>query len=222
MPKLLLFSLVVLVMMTACGKEDPEVQSPTETTVTEDNSEQAVDEPSVEQEVDPADFFMPDASIASFLGEGNEYASFTLRTVYMDATHVAVYEDNGGTVMLKVYRIGKDEIVLVKEQAEFYEEYTATAEELEALEPVRTYLAFPLEAGDVVDEQTIFETDALVETPFKKFEQVIVLEREETDDSVNKTYFAKGYGEIKREFRMQEEGQEEFVVTSVLEDIKTE
>jgi len=172
--------------------------------------------------LDPSAYFMPDGSTASFLGEGNEYASFTLRTDYLEDDHVAVYEDNGGTVMLKVYRLGEDAIELVLEQGEFYEDYAATAEELEALEPIRTYLSFPLETGTAIGQRTVVETDAVVETPFQDFEQVTVLESEETEGSVAKTYFAEGYGEIKREFRMQEEGQDEFVVTSVLEELETE
>lgn len=230
MPRIVIYSLTLLLLMGACGNEDPEVQIPpgSDTNVTADDperAEEAVDEPAAEEEeatVDPYDYFMPDGSTAAFLGEGNEYASFTLRTVYLDGEHVAVYEDNGGTVMLKVYRLSEETIDLVMEQGEFYEDYSATAEELEALEPIRTYLTFPLEIGTVIGERTVIETDAAAETPFENFEQVTVLESEGEEGSIVKTYFAEGYGEIKREFRMQEEGQEEFVVTSVLEELETE
>ncbi|WP_223634259.1 hypothetical protein [Planococcus sp. 4-30] len=230
MPRLLSCSLALVLLLGACGNEEPEVQIPpgSDTNITADDperAEEAVSEPASEEEaatVDPYDYFMPDGSTASFLGEGNEYASFTLRTVYLEGEHVAVYEDNGGTVALRVYRLSEDAIELVEEQVEFYEDYTATREELEALEPIRTYLTFPLESGTVIGERTVVETDATVETPFKNFEQVVVLEREGEEDSLSRSYFAEGYGEIKREYRMQEEGQEEFVVTSVLEELETE
>ena len=230
MTRLMVYSLALLLLLGACGTEEPEVQIPpgSDTNITADDPEQteeAVNEPASEEEavtLDPYAYFMPDGSTASFLGEGNEYASFTLRTDYLEDDHVAVYEDNGGTVMLKVYRLEEDTIELVLEQGEFYEDYTATAEELEALEPIRTYLTLPLESGAIIGEWTVVETDAAVETPFENFEQVIVLESEGADGSIVRTYFAEGYGEIKREFRMQEEGQEEFVVTSVLEELETE
>ena len=230
MPRLVIWSFALILFMGACGTEDPEVQIPpgSDTNVTADDperAEEAADEPAAEEEiatVGPYDYFMPDGSTATFLGEGNEYASFTLRTVYLEGEHIAVYEDNGGTVMLKVYRLSKEKIDLVLEQGEFYEDYSATAEELEALGPIRTYLTFPLEIGTVIGERTVIETDAIVETPFENFEQVTVLESGGEEGSIVKTYFAEGYGEVKREFRMQEEEQEEFVVTSVLEKIETE
>lgn len=230
MPRAIVCSLAMVLLMGACGNEEPEVPTPPEsdagiTAEDPERAEEAVGEPAAEEEeamADPYEYFMPDGSAASFLGEGNEYASFTLRTVYLEGEHVAVYEDNGGTVMLKVYRLGEDIIELVLEQGEFYEDYTATAEELDALKPIKAYLIFPLKTGTVIGEQTVTATDAAVETPYENFEQVVVLESEETEGAIVKTYFAEGYGEIKREFRMQEEGQEEFVVTSVLEKIETE
>jgi len=225
MQKLIAFILSVLLLLVACGTESSEEpNSPDEdgklTEEGSENGEKPEEQPAAN--VDPHDFFMPDASIATFLGEGNEYASFTLRTVYMDDQHIATYEDNGGTVILKVYRVGENEVELVKEQAEFYEDFVASSDELEALQPIRTYLTLPLEVGTVIEDWTVTETATTVKTAFQNFENVSVLESEETENTINKTYFAEGYGEVKREFRMQEEGQQEFVVTSVLESIDLE
>ncbi|EGA88894.1 putative lipoprotein protein [Planococcus donghaensis MPA1U2] len=227
MLKFMSFTLAILLLLTACNSESSEEQqSPEEdSNLIEEGSENAVEEQTDDEEtvyIDLSTFFMPDTSTATFLGEGNEYASFTLRTVYMDDQHIATYEDNGGTVMLKVYRVGENAVELVKEQTEFYEDFVASSEELEALQPIRTYLTLPLEVGTVIENWTVTETDATGETPFQKFKNAIVLESEETENAMNKTYFAEGYGEVKREFRMQEEGQEEFVVTSVLESVEIE
>lgn len=226
MPKIT-FVCIFLLLLTACGTNSSYEQNLPEldNQVTEENEKDPVGESTSEEESateEPFEFFMPDASTATFLGEGNEYASFTLRTVYLDDEHIATYEDNGGTVTLKVYRISDNAVELVKEQAEFYEEFTTSSEELEALEPIRTYLRFPLEVGMVIDDWAVTEKNANVETPFENFENVIVLENEEAENILNKTYFVEGYGEVKREFRMQEEGQDEFVVTSVLESIEME
>lgn len=226
MPKIT-FVCILILLLTACGTNSLSEQNPPEldNDVTEDNKKDPVGESTSEEELaieDPFEFFMPDASTATFLGEGNEYASFTLRTVYLDEEHIATYEDNGGTVILKVYRIGDNAVEIVKQQAEFYEEFTASSEELKTLQPIRTYLTFPLDVGMVISDWTVTEKNANVETPFENFENVIVLENEEAKNTLNKTYFAEGYGEVKREFRMQEEGQVEFVVTSVLESIEME
>lgn len=71
----------------------------------------------------------------------------------------------------------------------------------------------------MIEDWTVTETATTVKTPFQNFENVSVLEREETENTINKTYFAEGYGEVKREFRMQEE-QDEFIVTSVLKSVE--
>lgn len=58
-------------------------------------------------------FFPPDGSTAYFQGEGNEFAGYTLRTTFLDAEHIAQLEDNGGVVLLKIYRITNTTIDLV-------------------------------------------------------------------------------------------------------------
>ncbi|ANU13844.1 putative lipoprotein [Planococcus halocryophilus Or1] len=221
MLKLIAFILALLLLLVACGKESSEEPNSLDEggKLTEEGLENG-EEP--EEGIDPYDFFMPDASTATFLGEGNEYASFTLRTVFLDDKHIATYEDNGGTVVLKVYRIGDNSVELVKEQAEFYEDFAASSEELEALQPIRTYLTLPLEVGTVIGDWVVTQSNGVAATPFESFENVIVLENEETENTINKTYFAEGYGEVKREFRMLEEGQDEFIVTSVLESVEME
>ncbi|MDE4086036.1 hypothetical protein PO902_13405 [Planococcus maritimus] len=119
---------VALVLTVAgCGTQD---------TVTEEAAEESVQEDAVQEEaaseetpadstsgdshdseeaiVDPYDYFLEDGSTARFEGYGNEFAEFTLRTDYMEANHVATYEENGGTVVLRVYRLLDDRIELVK------------------------------------------------------------------------------------------------------------
>ena len=60
-----------------------------------------------------ASYFPPDGSTAYFQGEGNEFASFTLQTTYIDTQHIAQVEDNGGVTFLKIYRITDMAIELV-------------------------------------------------------------------------------------------------------------
>lgn len=215
-----------LLVLGACGDEEPnmpEVGTPeTETEIPEE-----IEKPVEETENDGEEaeesslsaYFMENGTTAHFKGEGNEFAELDIRTNYLEDNYVAVYEDNGGTTMLRVYRLTDERIELVEEQPEFYEEYTATAEELDALEPISTYLEIPIELGDRVKDMEVMELDATVETPYETFENAVVLEQESEDGSLNRSYLVEGYGEVKREFIM-EEGEEAFTVTSSLETIE--
>lgn len=196
------------------AEEDSAVEEPAEEPAEEEAAENA--DPI---EMNPFAFIMENGTTAHFKGEGNEFAEIDLRTDYLDDEHIAVYEDNGGTTMLSVYRVSEDKIELVKEEPEFYEEYEASSEELQALEPISVYMEFPIVEGDAIDGRVIVETGATVETPYSTFENVIVFESKGDDGSINRTYFAENYGEVKREFIMEENG-EAMTVTSTLESIE--
>lgn len=228
----------LMLLLGGCGNDEPDVQSPpdSEANGTEDEPEEA--EPVEEQEepaeeepeepaeepgdepIDPLSFFMSDGSTAHFEGVGNEYATLVLRTDYLEEGYVAQYEDNGGTTTLRVYRLSDDRIDLVKEEGEFYDDYTPTFEELEALEAIATYLEFPLEEGNTIGDRTVIETGATVETPYETFEDAIVLESTSQENATNRWYYVEGFGEVKREYVAQEEGEEEFSVTSSLESVE--
>ncbi|MFD1030217.1 hypothetical protein [Metaplanococcus flavidus] len=229
--------LTLMLLLGGCGDdtpegpEEPEVQLPpgSDTNVTDEDPEdveeaEEPEEPAGKEpdsdEIDPLSFFMDDGTTAQFEGEGMEFATLTIRTDYLEEDYVALYEDNGGTTILKVYRLADDKVELVKEEPEFYDDYNPTSEELEELEAVSTYLEFPLEEGNTFDDRTVVETGATVETPYETFKDAIVLESEESENATNRWYFVEGYGEVKREFITQEEGEEEFTVTSSLESIE--
>lgn len=215
-----------LQMLGACGDDEPnmpEVGTPeTETEIPEE-----VQKPVEESENDSEEgeesslsaYFMENGTTAHFKGEGHGFAELDIRTDYLEEAYVAVYEDNGGTTILRVYRLTDDRIELVEEQPEFYEEYTAAAEELNALEPISTYLEIPIELGDRVKDMEVVELDATVETPYEMFENALVAEQESEGGGLNRLYLVEGYGEVKREFIM-EEGEETFTVTSSLETIE--
>ncbi|WP_422122366.1 hypothetical protein DHX103_11195 [Planococcus sp. X10-3] len=223
--------LALMLLLGGCGNDESEVQSPpdSDANVTEEEPEEvegteepedpAEEEPS-DDSIDPLSFFMADGTIAHFEGVGNEFATLTIRTEYLEEGYVALYEDNGGTTMLRVYRLSEDRVDLVKEEGEFYEDYNTTFEELEELAVISTYLEFPLEEGNTMGDRTVVQSGAIVETPYETFEDAIVLESKGSEDTTNIWYFVEGYGEVKREFVMQEEGEEEFRVTSSLESIE--
>ena len=226
--------LVLLLALGACGDDappEPEVQIPagSDTNVTEEDPQQveeAIEEEASEEELgeneekntDPYAFFMEDGTTAIFQGEGSEFAAISIRTQHLEGNYVALYEDNGGTTILRVYRLSEDKVELVKEEPEFYDDFTATSEELEELEPLSTYLEFPLEEGKTMDDRTIVGIGETVETPYDTFEDAILIESE-NEESTNRTYLVESFGEVKREFITQE-GDEEFIVTSSLEAIE--
>lgn len=206
------------------NEPDTSVEEPddTDTTTEEPNDKDTtVDEPN-EQEPDKkslSDFFMSDGTIAKYAGEGNEYASYRSRTQWHNDNTVSIFEENGGTTMLRTYRIKDDVIVLIKEQGEFYDEFNPSDEELDSLSPLSTYLQLPLEKGTTFNNWKIISVNEEVETPYQTFTDVIVVEKNEDIGSINRKYLAENYGEIKREF-ISIEGDQEYIVTSTLESVE--
>lgn len=220
-------SLGLLLLLSACGSL-PSMQGTVDTNVSAEEVQAVSNDTKAEakkskedcnHEVDAYAYFMADGTTAHFKGEGNEFATLTIRTNYLEENHVALYEDNGGTRVLRVYRLSEERIELVKEEAEFYDDYNPTLEELQALEPISTYLEFPLKKGDIIDGRTIVDTQATVQTPYKTFKRAVVFESESEGGGLNRSYFVEGFGEVKREFIL-EEGEDTFTVTSSLEKIE--
>nr|WP_106778913.1 hypothetical protein [Lysinibacillus timonensis] len=54
-------------------------------------------------------FFLQDDSTAYFQGYGNEYASYTVHTKWLSDRYVALTENNGWAVILKIYRIADEQ-----------------------------------------------------------------------------------------------------------------
>lgn len=223
-----LFGVLLLLMMGACGTSVPgpetEGDPPAEEDLEgyedmEEEEESGGDSHEESADIQLSDYFMPDGSIAYFEGFGNEYAQLNLRTVFLENNHVAVYEDNGGTVLLSVYRLTDNRIELVLEEGEYYDEYRPNAAELDALEPISVYLEFPIEEGQSIGDQTVIETGASLETYYGTFEDVFILEEIFESGGVNKTYFAEGYGEVKREYRANADDPDEYAITSILKRI---
>ena len=75
--------------------------------------EEVVEEPELEP-VQFSNFFLQDGVTAKYLGEGNEYASYLARTQWHNDNTVSIYEDNGGTTLLRTYRISDESIDLIK------------------------------------------------------------------------------------------------------------
>lgn len=167
-------------------------------------------------------YFKPDKSTATFLGEGNEFATYTEKTTWISDQYVGTIIDNGGVTTMTIYKISTDTIEKI-----FFEPIDVPAEEatfpdleqLESMQPLETYLATPIKEGTTFGKWTIVEVGTTLETPYKTFENVFVIE-DVQEDYVNRKYFAENYGDIKSEFIMQTDEDEPFIVTSTLEKME--
>lgn len=169
---------------------------------------------------DPAmmDFLLPDNSKAHYEGTGNEYAELDVQVYHPYEEYVMIYENNGGSLLQKLYKVEKDRILTLDERHVDVKENSPPIAELEKMEVTGVYLQKPFEEGASFGRWTIVDSDATVDTPYRKFEHAIVIE-EKGDNFINRKYFVEGFGEVKRESVMKSEGQEDFIVTSSMESV---
>ena len=165
-----------------------------------------------------SDFFLPDGLRAHFLGEGNEYAEMDIEVTRLFNHYVVMHVSTTGAVSRQIYKLESDKI-LTLEQKEFDgNSILPTLDEVQVMDPIGIYLQKPFTEGATFDGWVITETEATVETPYKRFNNALVLERN-TDGFVSRRYFVQEIGVVKTEFFQESEG-EESAVTSTLESIE--
>lgn len=222
--------LLCLLIVSACSKANKDdvtaldesggsgESSPVEEMDSEKGESTSEVKESNDEEIDMLSYFLPDGSQAHYEGVGNEFAEFNIDVTYLPDSIVMVHENNGGVLLRKIFRVEQDRILKLDESPVQVEDDVPSAEELGKMEVNGVYLQKPFEKGATFERWTIAETDATVETPYRTFDNVIVLE-EEDKDFVNRKYFAEGFGEVKRESVMVTSDQDDFVVTSSLEAV---
>lgn len=213
MQKLVLLLIPILVLF-ACTNEQPIVK---DTTHNEDKSTVSEGLP-LETANDLGQFFMADQTSANFIGQGNEYASYTLKTIHLSDDYVVTYENNGGTVLQRIYKITDEKVSILAENEEAYDEKTPTLEELNTMQEKKVYLVAPLTVGSEFDGWKVTSTNETVQTNVQTFTDVIVMEKIDEQNTIVRKYFAKDFGEIKREFIMNMEG-EETIISSTIDQI---
>lgn len=174
------------------------------------------EEPKEEQQpedISLKDFFpLTEGTKWQYLGEGNEFASFTSEVLFVKEDRAQVMENNGGTVSASVFKVTDDEIVRIFFKGEEYDETNFLDEEPN---DNLVILKKPLKVGTKWETthgtREIVETDAIVDTPAGKFEDCIKV-RISLDTSTSFEYFKQGIGMVKREFIY-----EDTIVTSTLE-----
>ncbi len=163
-------------------------------------------------------FFKEDGSTAFFEGEGNEFASYTEQTFWLNSNYVHVRVDNGGAIMNKVYRITNEAIELVFREVEGVAQFDLAA--LDTYPVLATILKVPIEVGQSEDKWTIRAIDAQVDTPYKMFDNAIIIITED-ENSTETNYYIRGYGLVKSVTEMMN-GDEVYTVSSTLRQLKME
>ena len=162
-------------------------------------------------------FFKEHETKATFIGEGNEFASFSEETVWLTDHIVQTSIDNGGVFMYSIYRITDEAIELVYEGVT---EPTMTVGDIAKLPVIELYLALPIEQDTSFGAWTITDVNSTVDTPFKPFTDVIEVMKE-TDDTKSYRYFAPGFGLIKQ-VESLETADNLIEISSTLEEISYE
>lgn len=188
-----------------------------------ENQQEQHEEEEPKEEQQPEDislkefFPLTEGTKWQYLGEGNEFASFTSEVLFVKEDRAQVMENNGGTVSVSVFKVTDDEIVRVFFKGEEYDKTNFLDEEPN---DNLVILKKPLKVGTKWETthgtREIVETDAIVDTPAGKFEDCIKV-LISLDTSTSFEYFKQGIGMVKREFIY-----EDTIVTSTLEkyDIK--
>jgi hypothetical protein len=211
MKKWLIFLLSSFWLMGGCVAE--EVEQP--------KNEQNTPPPdSEEQTISLLDFFPNKPLEKQFLGIGNEYAQYNERFYEKVGDYVPAIIDNGGTRLLRIYKVTEKEISIVYEQAEFYEETIPSIDSLEPSFQSKPLLSLPLKVGKNIDGWEIVKINDTITVPFAKFNDVVVLEKTNEDGSINRQYWAKEYGKVKDEYTLEEDNGNIYNVISELQAIK--
>lgn len=221
--------LCFLLFLSACGfttettmnegSNQNEKTNDEEEVINKDSENEQPDINSDDEAIDLSNYFMKDNSIAKYLGEGNEYATYSARTQWHNTHTVSIFEDNGGTILLRTYRITDDAIELINEQGEFYGDFNPTNDKLDAMPKISTFLQLPIVKDKEFDGWSIIEVGLTLETPLQEFNNVIQIQKTDATGSIQNRYIVENFGEIKREFIMNEEDSE-FSVTSTIESIE--
>lgn len=208
-----------LFLLLGCTSQNPEkpsdnnpIPSPIETDVGDD------EENTISASL--LDYFPDKPIVKGYLGTGNEYAQYTETFYQKEGEYIPSIIDNGGTRVLRIYKVTEDEISIVYEQSEFYNE---TIPSISALEPAfqsKPILTSPLELGGMNGEWKIVDINHTLKVPYKEFNHVLVIEKTNTDGSVNRQYWVKQLGKIKDEFIIEEENGDRYEVTSELQTAK--
>lgn len=183
MKKIIALILIILMLITACENN---------TNTPPDNNNQ--DEYSVK------DYFpVTENTKYSYLGEGNEFASYTMYIDYINGNRFQTRTNNGGTETIRVYEFMDDRLVELYSRSETYFREDFTKREFKD--------------GDVILKLPYTGELKQIVTQHGNFDAIEVTTENNNSTSIN--YYAKDVGLVKSVFK---NGNSE--VSSTLSDIE--
>jgi len=155
----------------------------------------------------------------SYKGEGNEFASIKRKNMFIEDNYLQFTEDNGGTVVVKIYKVNEHQISEVYRQGEFYEENNLITKVKEKENINQVILKAPLKIGNSWNtnnqKREIVGIERKVKVPAGIFYHVIKIKINYKDsENIGYEYYAPNIGLIKTEYR-----GEDFVIRSLLESL---
>lgn len=161
-----------------------------------------------------SDYFPLAADVhMKYKGTGNEYAEYETYVDYINEDTMQIRNVNPGTTSAVVYKLKDGILKKVYSQGEIYYKYDYTAstnsDETILKEPIVEGTSWNLSDGSL---REITAVEKEIEVPAGKFETVEVTTKRQ--NSIEKDYYAKNMGLIKREYKSADGS---FTVTSELE-----
>ncbi|TKC15466.1 hypothetical protein [Robertmurraya kyonggiensis] len=235
--KKLLYALFILFFLVGCNAtSDSDGETPKDTNNEEVTSDDGVDKPSTDDEeeapeveetpveevatINIQEYFPPENVIKHFRGEGNEYASEVETIFQREGEFLVSLGNNGGTQVLRVYQLTQNGIHLVYEVPEYYEESPPSVASLQEQFQIQDVLTVPVEKGRMINGWEIVDIAHELTLPIGTLNDVIVLEKTNGNESMNRHYWAKQYGLVKKEFYYKNEDAYELMVTTELEKVE--
>lgn len=169
-------------------------------------------------EITLLNFFPQSPTERHFRGTGNEFATYTETFFQQEGPYYPTIVENGGTSMLRIYNVTDDEISIVYEQGEFYDDVPPIST-LEAKFESRPILTAPIKVGSKNGEWEVVKYLKSLEVPLGTIPDVYVLEKKNKQESTERQYWAWQYGKIKEEFIVDDSNGVQFEVTSELEKV---
>lgn len=144
----------------------------------------------------------------SYLGQGNEYASFTREVVFTGNGQAQFKEDNGGTVSSSIFEVSGSQLKRIYFKGESYDTINLLNKGYTSNDNT-VFLKEPLQVGTSWSSgkstRRIVQTAIQVQTPAGTFNDCIMVEIKEANSTgLTSEYYARGVGMVKREFTDKE------------------
>jgi len=206
----IVFVVVMLLLLGGCSKN---ITLPNDE---DDNNEKSGG--SLEPQITVGDYYPFEENVKyTYLGEGNEYASYTLFVDYIMNNRIQIRTNNGGTEMVKVLENNDGKLTQILAQGECYyrEDFTGrqadpAKTEVLLMEPIKVGTSWTLNDGRT---RTITAIGVELNTPAGSYKALEVTTEGEHGKVVD--YYGPNVGLVKSVFTS--EGTE---VTSVLSQVE--